>query len=245
MFGFLPKSLGAEPPEFKRVWLLLGMGFFTGIFLASYQVGVEVVFLKTPGLGDKILDKAMFAAGGFGLLSTFVFVWLQRRISYSKLAVGNLTFFSIFIIGISILFEIQEVRPADELQIETFKGISTEEIGRLKLRARDYFVARDYEIANLKMGNVVDSLVIESEQFLPTIQDVLTPEKYDLIQKTLAEARLVAQDMDTAQVDATIDKIKEAWLPEVSDTYRGVVFLSFMMLGPILATILLGFWGDF
>ena len=72
MLGALPKSLGAEPPEYKRVWLLLGMGFFTGIFLAAYQVGVEVVFLKTPGLGDENLTNAMFAAGGFGLLSTFI-----------------------------------------------------------------------------------------------------------------------------------------------------------------------------
>ncbi len=221
------------------------MGFFTGIFLAAYQVGVEVVFLKTPGLGDENLDKAMFAAGGFGLLSTFIFVWLQNRISYSTLALFNLITFTIFLIGISVLFEYHEVGPAEHFQIESFKGISDEEVVRMKRGARDYFVARDYEIPNLQMGNVVDSLIIESRQFYPEIEASLTPEKRQLIQKVLGEAQIVALARDTSQVEATIDRLQAAWVPEVSDTYRGIVFLSFMMLGPILATILLGFWGTF
>ena len=46
MLDFLVKMVGALPAERKPVLLLLGQGFFMGIFLASYQIGVEVIFLK-------------------------------------------------------------------------------------------------------------------------------------------------------------------------------------------------------
>lgn len=73
--------------------LLLGMGFFMGIFLATYQVGAETLFLDV--LGDEYLDYAFFAAGGAGILVTLVFVFLQRKINYSTLIVSNL--FMIFV----------------------------------------------------------------------------------------------------------------------------------------------------
>ena len=106
-------------------------------------------------------------------------------------------------------------------------------------------MARDYEIANLQYGNVLDSLVAESNGFLSSIQDNLTDDKKGRIQEALAKAQSVVQAKDSSQVNATVDQLYAAWSPEVSETYRGVVFLSFMMLGPIMATILLGFWGTF
>jgi hypothetical protein len=45
--------LGAKEGEYNQVALLLGKGFFMGTFVASYQVGAEVLFLKTPGLGEE------------------------------------------------------------------------------------------------------------------------------------------------------------------------------------------------
>ena len=100
--------LGAEPEEDVQVLLLLGMGFFMGIFIACYEVGAEVLFLKTPGLGDQYLDYAFFSSGGFGIIATALFVYFQRKVSFEKLAIGNMIFISLYLIGISVLFSITE-----------------------------------------------------------------------------------------------------------------------------------------
>jgi len=73
--------LGGEPGEEKPILLLLGMGFFMGVFISTYQIGSESLFLNE--LGDNYLDKAFFTAGGLGIISTVIFVWLQKRINYS------------------------------------------------------------------------------------------------------------------------------------------------------------------
>ncbi|HCX24436.1 MAG: hypothetical protein CMB80_34580 [Flammeovirgaceae bacterium] len=86
--------LGGEPGEEKPMLLLLGMGFFMGIFLATYQIGSETLFLDV--LGEEYLDVAFFTAGGLGIISTLLFVFLQRRISYSTLIVSNLFLIFIF-----------------------------------------------------------------------------------------------------------------------------------------------------
>ncbi|WP_421879923.1 hypothetical protein [Marinoscillum sp.] len=80
--------LGGEPGEEKPMLLLLGMGFFMGIFLATYQIGSETLFLDV--LGEQYLDIAFFTAGALGIISTLLFVFLQRRINYSTLIVTNL-----------------------------------------------------------------------------------------------------------------------------------------------------------
>jgi len=113
MLDFLVKMVGALPAERKPVLLLLGKGFFMGIFLASYQIGVEVIFLKTPGLGAEHLATAIFAAGICALISAFVFVYLQKRIAFSKLVAGNLILFTVFLIAISFLYEITSKQGAE------------------------------------------------------------------------------------------------------------------------------------
>lgn len=74
--------------------LLLGMGFFMGIFLATYQIGSETLFLDV--LGEQYLDVAFFSAGGAGIISTLIFVYLQKRINYSTLIVSNLFIIFVF-----------------------------------------------------------------------------------------------------------------------------------------------------
>lgn len=86
--------LGGEPGEEKPMLLLLGKGFFMGIFLATYQIGSEALFLNV--LGESYLDLAFFAAGGLGIISTVLFVYLQKRINYSTLIVTNLFLIFLF-----------------------------------------------------------------------------------------------------------------------------------------------------
>jgi hypothetical protein len=106
MWNKFLEFLGAQQGEYKKVSLLLGKGFFMGVFLAAYQVGAEVLFLKTPGLGEDLLDVAFFSSGFLGIFSAGLFVYLQRRIPFKNLVLGQLTIITIFLIGISYLFEV-------------------------------------------------------------------------------------------------------------------------------------------
>lgn len=85
------------------MWLLLGMGFFMGVFLATYQIGSETLFLNI--LGEKYLDVAFFTTGGLGIISTLLFVFLQRRVKYSSLIISNLFLIFIFMALMRAAFE--------------------------------------------------------------------------------------------------------------------------------------------
>lgn len=87
--------LGGEDGEERQIWMLLGLGFCMGVFLATFQVGAESLFLQV--LGEDYLDKAFFAAGGLGIISTAIFVNLQKRIAYSTLAVTNAFIIFLFV----------------------------------------------------------------------------------------------------------------------------------------------------
>ncbi|MEQ8878885.1 MAG: hypothetical protein RLQ12_04590, partial [Cyclobacteriaceae bacterium] len=95
--------LGGEPGEEKPILLLLGMGFFMGIFLATYQVGSEALFLTK--LGEEYLDIAFFTAGGLGIIATYAFVLLQRKINFSTLVISNLFIIFAFMATTRAAFE--------------------------------------------------------------------------------------------------------------------------------------------
>jgi hypothetical protein len=96
--------LGGEDGEEHRIWLLLGLGFSMGVFLASYQVGAESLFLQT--LGEEYLDKAFFTTGALGIISTMLFVRLQRRMSFSSLVIMNAFFIFLFVAGSRAAFSL-------------------------------------------------------------------------------------------------------------------------------------------
>lgn len=98
------KFLGGEPGEEKQMWLLLGKGFFMGIFLATYQVGSESLFIQK--LGEEYLDVAFFTTGFLGIASTILFVNLQARMNFSSLVVTNIFLIFLFIAGTRLAFEL-------------------------------------------------------------------------------------------------------------------------------------------
>ncbi|MFM8741775.1 MAG: hypothetical protein ACKODM_00420, partial [Cytophagales bacterium] len=57
------RLLNVEPEEQVQVTLMLVMGFFIGIFVATYQVTAESLFLST--LSSEI-NKAFFVSGVLG-----------------------------------------------------------------------------------------------------------------------------------------------------------------------------------
>ncbi len=78
--------------------LLLAKGFFMGIFIATYQVGAETLFIYE--LGEELLDVAFFAAGVSGVVTTVIFVWLQRHIKFSTLVISNVFLIFLFVVGL-------------------------------------------------------------------------------------------------------------------------------------------------
>lgn len=94
--------LGGEPGEEKPMLLLLGMGFFMGIFLATFQIGSETLFINE--LGKDYLDIAFFTAGGLGIFFTVVFVYLQKKVNYSTLIVSNLFIIFLFMAAMRYAF---------------------------------------------------------------------------------------------------------------------------------------------
>lgn len=112
--------LGGEPGEEKPMLLLLGMGFFMGVFISTYQIGSESLFLNE--LGDNYLDKAFFTAGGLGIISTVIFVWLQKRINYSTLITTNMFLIFLFMGVMRAAFTLTgyESQPDDEFKLLPF-----------------------------------------------------------------------------------------------------------------------------
>lgn len=95
--GFL-YFLGGEDGEEKAMLLLLAKGFCMGIFIAAYQVGAETLFIHE--LGAELMEEAFFAAGAAGVVTTVIFVFLQKVIRFSILAISNVFVIFLFVLGL-------------------------------------------------------------------------------------------------------------------------------------------------
>ena len=98
MLNSLFRLLNVQKSEEERpALLLLAYGFFMGIFLATYRVVVETLFLHTQGENLKL---AFFVSGILGVLSTGLFTIFQKHISFKILAIINLLAVFIFITAV-------------------------------------------------------------------------------------------------------------------------------------------------
>lgn len=95
-------ALNVLPREEKTVLFLLGQGFFMGIFLVTFQISAETLFLNRLGA---YLKEAIMVSGFLGIVTTALFSYLQNRIPFSKLALGNLFLIFIFTLLIYLAFE--------------------------------------------------------------------------------------------------------------------------------------------
>lgn len=79
--------LSPNPEERTQVSLMLGMGFCFGIFIATYQVTAESLFLNQM---SGRLNEAFLYAGILGIASTLVFTFFQNRIRFVALTFASL-----------------------------------------------------------------------------------------------------------------------------------------------------------
>jgi hypothetical protein len=79
--------LSPSPEERTQVSLMLGMGFFFGIFIATYQVTAESLFLNQM---SGRLNEAFLISGVLGIISTIIFSYFQNRIRFVALTIATL-----------------------------------------------------------------------------------------------------------------------------------------------------------
>lgn len=120
MFKALFLALNVRPEEERQVLLLLGKGFFMGIFLATYQVTAETLFLNRL---EEYLKEAIMVSGFLGIIITVLFASLQTRIAFSRLALGNVIGVFIFTAGIFATFKLSDPSWQDYLVFLMFAMI--------------------------------------------------------------------------------------------------------------------------
>src|SRR5215467_7691537 len=72
---------------------MLATGFFMGIFLATYQVTAESLFINKLRPGDSSyyqLGNAVLMSGILGILSTAIFSYLQNVVRFSVLTIVSI-----------------------------------------------------------------------------------------------------------------------------------------------------------
>jgi AAA family ATP:ADP antiporter len=108
MLKLVYAALNVRPEEQQRALLLLGFGFFMGIFLATFQIASETQLITQAGTeGDsaKIISQGLFAAAILGVISTGLFAFFQNRVSFGIFSVANLLFIFLVVVTFYALFK--------------------------------------------------------------------------------------------------------------------------------------------
>jgi ATP:ADP antiporter, AAA family len=100
MFDRLFKMLDVEPEESGQVGHLLAISFLMGLFLATFTVASQTLFLNNFNEATA-LPIALAISGGIGIILTTVYNLLEGRIRFSNLAIINL----VLILGLSAFIE--------------------------------------------------------------------------------------------------------------------------------------------
>jgi len=85
MLKVVYRYLNIKRKERMQIFLMMVSGFFLGVFISTYGVVVESLFLNLIG---SELKKAILIAGILGIFSTFIFSYLQNLIRFSILTIS-------------------------------------------------------------------------------------------------------------------------------------------------------------
>jgi AAA family ATP:ADP antiporter len=94
MIKSLLSILNVVEGEEKPVLLILGYGFFMGIFLAAYKIVATTLFLNNL---NEYIREAFFVSGVLGVISTWLYAILQNRVQYYKLIIFSILSILVFI----------------------------------------------------------------------------------------------------------------------------------------------------
>src|SRR3954470_22214601 len=99
--GFASSS-PVKSQEQKQIALMLTTGFFMGVFIATYQVTADSLFLNR--LGDQ-LNRAFLIAGALGIVSTAIFSLFQNWIKFTTLSLVSIILIFAFTLGVYLLLQ--------------------------------------------------------------------------------------------------------------------------------------------
>ncbi len=102
MLNALFLALNVRKDEERPVLILLSKGFFMGIFLATYEVSAETLFLSRM---IEHLQEGILISGALGVFFTFLFAFFQSRVRFSYLTMANLLIVFGFTLGVYLLFQ--------------------------------------------------------------------------------------------------------------------------------------------
>ena len=89
-------SIQIRSQEQKQIALMLTTGFFMGVFIATYQVTADSLFLNR--LGEQ-LNKAFLVAGALGIATTALFSFFHNWIKLTNLSRASVFLIFIFTLG--------------------------------------------------------------------------------------------------------------------------------------------------
>lgn len=108
----VPEFLKLKSVQQRQVALMLAIGFFMGVFMATYQITADSIFLNRMG---ESLDKAFLAAGILGIATTALFSYFQSVIRFSILTQTSVGLILIFTIGVYALLHFGDPAWHDEV----------------------------------------------------------------------------------------------------------------------------------
>jgi MFS family permease len=104
-------ALQIKSEEQKQIWLMLATGFFMGVFIATYQVTADSLFLNR--MGDQ-LNRAFLMAGAFGIVTTALFSFFQNWIKFTTLALCSVLLIFSFTLAAYLLLHFGDTEWHDE-----------------------------------------------------------------------------------------------------------------------------------
>lgn len=91
--------------ESGRIFLVLVIGFFIGIFNATLDVGASTLFLGRFE-EQTYLPKAIVASGILGVIFTYFFAYLQNKMSFSTLSASFIVIILLVVTAIRLGFDL-------------------------------------------------------------------------------------------------------------------------------------------
>ena len=214
-----------------------------GTFLAIYQVSAETLFLNRL---SEYLKEAILVSGFLGVLTTFLFSFIQDRFSFSKLAVLNLVAILCFTVGIFTAYKISDEQYLDTIIFIMF-SMSTPIMAVMLLGFWGVF-GRLFNlrqskriIGGIDTGQIIAAILASLsipvlESYIPVTSDFLVICICSLLLATVI-LTVLTQKYDLSR--AEISKLKEAsrkdksFLSLFRDNY--VIFLSVFLIFSIAA----------
>ena len=98
------KLFDIEEHETGKVFLLVLLSVFIGIFYATFDISATALFLDE--FSESMISKAMLVSGAVGILMTMLYARLQNKINFSTLILLNISFITLItiLIWLSFLF---------------------------------------------------------------------------------------------------------------------------------------------